>query len=77
MFSQMFTLDDESARKAVAHLCTNHFHLSPLTVIPYNRQFSILLKTHRTLLEVPSTNQKVGSSSPPGRAILTRSGPET
>jgi hypothetical protein len=68
MFSPMFTF----ARKTVAHSCTNRSHLSPTTVILPTPQLFILLKTRRTLIENPSTNQKVGSSSLSGRAIFPR-----
>jgi hypothetical protein len=50
--------------------CMQAAHTSPFTMISHAVQGSILLKTHVTQIAGPTTNQKVGSSSPPGRTIL-------
>jgi hypothetical protein len=50
--------------------CTNTAQFSPTTVILPVHQDSILLKTHVPIFEIRPTNQKVGSSNPPGRTIF-------
>jgi hypothetical protein len=49
--------------------CTEVFQLSPTTMISPSNEYAILLKTHGPQIVFRSTNQKVGGSTPLGRAI--------
>jgi hypothetical protein len=77
MFNQMFNDKIQISDYFCTIDCTEVVHLSPNTPISPAERNSILLKTLTTQKVIRSTNQKVGSSSPPGRATLPRSGPET
>jgi hypothetical protein len=54
---------------SVHNRCTKHGHTSPNTMISPTHQYSNLLKTHVPQIAERTTNQKVGSSNPPGRTI--------
>jgi hypothetical protein len=61
---------DATAEKRCTFRCTNPLQLSPITVILPTQQHPILLKTFTPIFEIRPTNQKVGSSNPPGRTIF-------
>jgi hypothetical protein len=53
--------------------CIQPTHSSPLSVISPTQRDSILLKTLGPREDVGATNQKVGGSTPLGRAIFIQS----
>ena len=53
----------------VHNRCTKHGHTSPNTMISPTHHHSNLLKRHVPQIDYRTTNQKVGSSNPPGRTI--------
>jgi len=72
MFNQMFNEKTQLSDYFCTINCTELAHSCPNTVILPAERNSILLKTHATQKVIRSTNQKVGSSSPPGRTTLIK-----
>jgi hypothetical protein len=71
MFNQKLNEKIEHSDYFCTIVCTELTHLCPNTMISSAERDSILLKTHTTKNIVRSTNQKVGGSTPSGRATLT------
>jgi hypothetical protein len=70
MFNQMLTEKIQRSDYFCTIVCTELTHTSPNTVISPADRDSILLKIRGTQNVNRSTNQKVGGSTPLGRATL-------